>query len=57
LLVGAVGMVTLMHIAVAERVAEIGLLTALAQRGRAIRTCILMESTVLSTLAGSAASL
>ncbi|MEZ6049757.1 MAG: ABC transporter permease [Planctomycetaceae bacterium] len=34
LLVGAVGMVTLMHIAVAERIAEIGLLTALgATRG------------------------
>lgn len=29
LLVGAVGMVTLMHIAVSERVSEIGLLTAL----------------------------
>lgn len=29
LLVGAVGMVTLMHITVAERVGEIGLLTAL----------------------------
>ena len=52
LLVGAVGMVTLMHIAVAERIAEIGLLTALgATRGR-IRTLFLIESTVLSTLGG-----
>jgi putative ABC transport system permease protein len=54
LLVGAVGMVTLMHISVAERVAEIGLLNALgATRGR-IRLLFLMESTVLSTLGGLA---
>lgn len=54
LLVGAVGMVTLMHISVAERVAEIGLLNALgATRGR-IRMLFLMESTVLSTLGGLA---
>jgi putative ABC transport system permease protein len=52
LLVGAVGMVTLMHIAVAERVAEIGLLTALgATRGR-IRILFLIESIVLSTVGG-----
>lgn len=54
LLVGAVGMVTLMHISVAERVAEIGLLNALgATRGR-IRLLFLMESTVLSSLGGLA---
>lgn len=52
LLVGAVGMVTLMHIAVAERVAEIGLLTALGATRARIRTLFLMESTVLSTLGG-----
>ncbi|MDP1558012.1 MAG: ABC transporter permease [Nitrosomonas sp.] len=52
LLVGAVGMVTLMHIAVAERVAEIGLLTALGATRNRIRILFLMESTVLSTLGG-----
>jgi len=52
LLVGAVGMVTLMHIAVAERVAEIGLLTALGATRARIRTLFLVESTVLSTLGG-----
>jgi putative ABC transport system permease protein len=52
LLVGAVGMVTLMHIAVAERVAEIGLLTALGATRARIRILFLMESTLLSTLGG-----
>ena len=52
LLVGAVGMVTLMHIAVAERVAEIGLLTALGATRMRIRILFLMESTILSTLGG-----
>lgn len=52
LLVGAVGMVTLMHIAVAERVAEIGLLTALGATRERILILFLMESTVLSTLGG-----
>lgn len=54
LLVGAVGMVTLMHIAVAERVAEIGLLAALGATRARIRTLFLMESTLLSTLGGLA---
>lgn len=54
LLVGAVGMVTLMHIAVAERVAEIGLLTALGTTRARIRTLFLIESTVLSTSGGMA---
>jgi putative ABC transport system permease protein len=52
LLVGAVGMVTLMHIAVTERVAEIGLLTALGATRTHVRTLFLMESTVLATLGG-----
>lgn len=54
LIVGAVGMITLMHIAVSERVSEIGLLTALgATRGR-IRLLFLLESTALSTIGGLA---
>ena len=52
LLVGVVGMVTLMHIAVSERVAEIGLLTAMGATRTGIRILFLMESTVLSTLGG-----
>jgi putative ABC transport system permease protein len=52
LLVGSVGMVTLMHIVVAERVAEIGLLTALGATPARIRILFLMESTLLSTLGG-----
>jgi putative ABC transport system permease protein len=52
LMVGVVGMVTLMHIAVAERVSEIGLLTALGATRARIRILFLMESTVLSTLGG-----
>ena len=54
LIVGAVGMITLMHIAVSERVSEIGLLTALgATRGR-IRMLFLLESTALSAIGGLA---
>jgi putative ABC transport system permease protein len=52
LLVGAVGMVTLMHITVAERVAEIGLLTALGATRARILILFLMESVVLSMLGG-----
>jgi len=52
LLVGAVGMVTLMHIAVAERVTEIGLLNALGATPMRIRILFLLESTILSTLGG-----
>lgn len=54
LLVGAVGMITLMHIAVSERVAEIGLLNALGATSMRIRILFLLESTVLSTLGGMA---
>ena len=54
LLVGAVGMVTLMHIAVSERVSEIGLLTALGATRARIRILFLLESTALSTVGGLA---
>jgi putative ABC transport system permease protein len=54
LLVGAVGMVTLMHIAVSERVSEIGLLTALGATRARIRILFLLESIALSTLGGLA---
>ena len=54
LLVGAVGMVTLMHIAVSERVSEIGLLTALGATRARIRILFLLESTALSTVGGVA---
>ena len=53
LLVGAVGMVTLMHISVAERVLNQVAQRPGATRGR-IRMLFLMESTVLSTLGGLA---
>lgn len=54
LLVGAVGMVTLMHIAVSERISEIGLLTALGATRARIRILFLLESIALSTLGGLA---
>lgn len=52
LLIGAVGMITLMHIAVTERMAEIGLLNALGATPARIRILFLLESTALSTLGG-----
>ncbi len=52
LLVGAVGMITLMHIAVSERVAEIGLLSALGTTRARIAMIFLLESTALSTAGG-----
>ncbi|ABI59594.1 ABC transporter permease [Nitrosomonas eutropha] len=52
LLVGAVGMITLMHITVTERMAEIGLLNALGATPMRIRILFLLESTALSTLGG-----
>lgn len=54
LLVGAVGMVTLMHITVTERITEIGLLNALGATRARIRTLFLLESTILSTIGGLA---
>ena len=52
LLVGAVGMITLMHIAVSERVAEIGLLSALGTTRARIAMIFLLESTALATAGG-----
>ncbi|MBL8498780.1 ABC transporter permease [Nitrosomonas sp. JL21] len=52
LLVGAIGMITLMHIAVSERVSEIGLLTALGATRTRIRVLFLVESIALSTAGG-----
>ncbi len=52
LLVGAVGIITLMHISVHERVAEIGLLKALGATKNGIRSLFLIESAGLSVLGG-----
>lgn len=52
LLVGAVGIITLMHISVHERVAEIGLLKALGATKNRIRSLFLIESAGLSFLGG-----
>lgn len=52
LLVGAVGIITLMHISVNERVAEIGLLKALGATRAGIRGLFLIESAGLSLLGG-----
>jgi putative ABC transport system permease protein len=52
LLVGGVGIVTLMHIAVTERTSEIGLLTALGATPGRVRILFLIEATALSTFGG-----
>lgn len=52
LLVGAVGIITLMHISVNERVSEIGLLKALGATRAGIRRLFLIESAGLSLLGG-----
>ena len=54
LLVGTVGMITLMHITVSERISEIGLLTALGATRTRIRILFLWESIVLSSMGGLA---
>jgi putative ABC transport system permease protein len=52
LLVGAVGIVTIMTIAVAERTTEIGLLMALGARRSTVLRLFLGEAVVLSGLGG-----
>ena len=52
LLVGGVGIVTIMTIAVTERTNEIGLLVALGARRRTILTLFLGEAVALSALGG-----
>jgi putative ABC transport system permease protein len=54
LLVGAVGILAIMTIAVAERTAEIGLLRALGARRAQVLTLFLAEATVLSGIGGLA---
>jgi putative ABC transport system permease protein len=52
LLVGAVGILTIMTMAVTERTAEIGLLRALGARERQVLTLFLGEAIMLSALGG-----
>lgn len=52
LLVGGVGIVTIMTIAVAERTAEVGLLVALGARRQTIQQLFLAEAVVLSLMGG-----
>ena len=52
LLVGGVGIVTIMTIAVTERTAEIGLLISLGARRRTVMALFLGEAVVLSALGG-----
>jgi putative ABC transport system permease protein len=54
LLVGGVGILTIMTIAVAERTAEIGLLRALGARRRQVLLLFLAEAAVLSGIGGFA---
>lgn len=54
LLVGAIGIATIMTIALAERTAEIGLLRALGARRRDILRCFLLEASVLGGVGGAA---
>ncbi len=53
LLVGGVGIVTIMTIAVAERTNEIGLLVALGARRRTIHALFLGEAVVLAGVGGA----
>ncbi len=54
LVVGAIGIATIMSIALTERTAEIGLLRALGARQREILGCFLAEAAILGSVGGSA---
>ncbi len=54
LLVGAIGVFTMMWIAVGERVDEIGLLRALGATSREIQLIFLLEATLLTAIGGTA---
>jgi putative ABC transport system permease protein len=54
LLVGAVGILTMMWIAVGERTGEIGLLRSIGARREEVRFLFLVEAGALSTLGGAA---
>jgi len=54
LLVGGVGILTIMTIAVTERTAEIGLLRALGAERRQVMALFLLEAVVLASLGGAA---
>ncbi len=53
LLVGAIGILTMMWIAVNERVEEIGLMRALGATARHVQRLFLMESVILTLLGGA----
>jgi putative ABC transport system permease protein len=54
LVVGAIGVFTMMWIAVGERIPEIGLLRALGATGREVHGIFLLEAVVLTLLGGAA---
>ena len=53
LIVGAIGILTMMCISVGERVSEIGLLRAIGARPRQIFLIFLVESVMLAVLGGA----
>ena len=53
LVVGAIGIVTMMWISVGERVSEIGLLRAIGARPRQIFLIFILEAVMLSVLGGA----
>ena len=53
LVVGAIGVFTMMWIAVGERVSEIGLLRALGATGREVHALFLLEAVVLTVIGGA----
>jgi putative ABC transport system permease protein len=54
LLVGAIGILTMMWIAVGERVEEIGLMRAIGATARDVQRLFLLESVILTVLGGIA---